>query len=72
MKAAIVIFLLSPFLLAQVKPSEVSTFAAKLGPAIGAQAPIFEVKDNVGKAQSLMSLRGPKGLILLFIRSADW
>lgn len=72
MKEAIVISLLSPLLLAQVKPSEASTFAAKLGPAIGAEAPIFEVKDNVGRAQSFTSLRGPKGLILLFVRSADW
>jgi hypothetical protein len=42
------------------------------GPAIGAQIPIFEARDQQNRRQNFESLRGPKGLFLLFYRSADW
>ena len=44
----------------------------KTGPAVGSKIPPFEVGDHVGRRQSFESLRGPKGLVLLFVRSADW
>jgi hypothetical protein len=44
----------------------------KTGPAIGARIPGFEAVDQNGKKQSFDTLRGPKGLVLLFVRSADW
>lgn len=44
----------------------------KTGPAVGSKIPLFEVSDHVGRRQSFESLRGPKGLVLLFVRSADW
>lgn len=44
----------------------------KKGPAVGSKIPPFEVSDHVGRRQSFESLRGPKGLVLLFVRSADW
>lgn len=44
----------------------------KTGPAIGAKIPAFEAIDQDGKPQTFESLRGPKGLALLFVRSADW
>lgn len=44
----------------------------KTGPAIGAKIPSFEISDHLGRRQSFESLRGPKGLVLLFVRSADW
>jgi hypothetical protein len=47
-------------------------FAERIGPAIGAPVPAFEAKDQNGKVQTIESLRGTKGLFLLFIRSADW
>ena len=47
-------------------------FAQKMGPVIGAPVPTIEATDQNGKTQKLESLRGPKGTILLFIRSADW
>lgn len=34
--------------------------------------PAFELSDQHGKRQTLESLRGPKGLMLVFFRSADW
>lgn len=44
----------------------------KTGPAIGRRIPSFEVNDHMGRTQTFETLRGPKGLVLLFIRSADW
>ncbi len=44
----------------------------KTGPAIGSKIPPFEVTDHSGRKQTFETLRGPKGLVLLFIRSADW
>ena len=37
-----------------------------------ARSPAFEAVDQYGKRQNFESLRGPKGLALLFVRSADW
>jgi hypothetical protein len=44
----------------------------KTGPAVGSKIPPFEAVDQYGKRQTFESLRGPKGLALLFVRSADW
>jgi peroxiredoxin len=38
----------------------------------GAKAPGFSLQDQDGKQQSLSTLAGPNGLLLLFFRSADW
>jgi hypothetical protein len=45
---------------------------AKTGPAVGSKLPAFEAIDQFGKRQTFDTLRGPKGLALLFVRSADW
>lgn len=45
---------------------------AKLGPQVGATVPPLSGVDQFGKAQTLASLSGPKGLMLVFSRSADW
>ena len=42
------------------------------GPAAGARAPEFELSDQNGQRHTLHSLSGPKGLMLVFFRSADW
>jgi peroxiredoxin len=51
-------------------------FAAALlgqtGPAVGTKAPNFEAADQNGVRHSLQSLMGPKGMMLVFFRSADW
>lgn len=44
----------------------------KTGPAIGSKIPHFEALDQSGKRQTFETLHGPKGLALLFVRSADW
>ena len=42
------------------------------GPAIGEPVPDFHLPDQNGKDWSLNQLMGPKGLLLVFTRSADW
>jgi cytochrome oxidase Cu insertion factor (SCO1/SenC/PrrC family) len=42
------------------------------GVKVGAKVPAFQLPDQNGKTQTLASLRGPKGLMLVFFRSADW
>lgn len=43
-----------------------------IGLNVGQKAPAFAARDQFGREQNLSSLRGPKGTILLFFRSADW
>jgi len=45
---------------------------AKLGPQVGERVPDFSLPDQNGKTQTLQSIMGPKGAMLVFIRSADW
>ena len=42
------------------------------GPAVGAKSPGFSLSDQNGQTRTLESLMGPKGLMLVFYRSADW
>ena len=46
--------------------------AVKSGPEVGSAMPPFQAIDQNGKSQTLKSLLGPKGLVLVFYRSADW
>jgi peroxiredoxin len=41
-------------------------------PAVGVKAPALSAPDSAGKPQTLRSLAGPKGTVLLFFRSAEW
>jgi cytochrome oxidase Cu insertion factor (SCO1/SenC/PrrC family) len=43
-----------------------------VGLAIGQPAPAFSLKDQFGHEQSNSTLKGSKGTVLLFFRSADW
>jgi len=45
---------------------------AKLGPQVGERVPDFSLPDQNAKTQTLQSIMGPKGAMLVFIRSADW
>ncbi len=44
----------------------------KLGPQVGARVPDFTLTDQQGRSRTLASLLGPRGLMLVFFRSADW
>jgi hypothetical protein len=60
------------------EPKLWSTFVAaqndglKTGPKIGEKVPSFTLPDQNGRGWSLHELMGPKGLLLIFSRSADW
>jgi hypothetical protein len=43
-----------------------------IGIAVGQIAPAFSVRDQFGRVQTLDTLKGPNGTVLLFFRSADW
>ena len=45
---------------------------SKLGPQVGATVPDFSLPDQHGKKQTLQSVMGPKGAMVVFYRSADW
>jgi len=43
-----------------------------IGLEVGQRAPEFSARDQFGREQNLETLKGPKGTVLLFFRSADW
>lgn len=44
----------------------------QLGPKIGERVPDFSLKDQNGRLWTRQSILGPKGAMLVFVRSADW
>ena len=53
-------------------PATVMPDVQTLGPQVGSRVPDFTLADQAGQSRSLQSLMGPKGLMLVFSRSADW
>jgi peroxiredoxin len=45
---------------------------AAIGVAVGTRAPAFSLRDQSGRVHTNQTLRGPKGTVVLFVRSADW
>jgi hypothetical protein len=43
-----------------------------IGLAVGQKAPAFSIRDQFGRTQTLETLKGTNGTVLLFFRSADW
>lgn len=68
-RVALALILSAPIVAAQA-PAPVDT--SKIGPQVGTAVPSFEGVDQFGKRQSLSSVFGPKGAMLVFFRSADW
>jgi hypothetical protein len=46
--------------------------APSIGLEMGQPAPTFALTDQFGHEQSNQTLKGPKGTVILFFRSADW
>ena len=46
--------------------------SSAVGIAAGSMAPDFLLPDQSGVRRALNSLAGPNGLVLVFVRSADW
>lgn len=66
--AALVLLVLN--LQAQAPRTRVNV--AALGPQVGARVPDFQLTDQSGRMQSLQTIMGRRGAMLVFIRSADW
>ncbi|HEY4977742.1 MAG TPA: hypothetical protein VII25_01130 [Candidatus Acidoferrum sp.] len=43
-----------------------------IGLVVGQKAPAFSARDQFGRLQTLDTLKGTHGTVLLFFRSADW
>ena len=48
------------------------TGSPAIGLQVGQKAPVFAAPDQFGHDQSIGTLKGAKGTVLLFFRSADW
>ena len=44
----------------------------EFGLPIGTKIPEFQAADQHGTPQTFQSLQGPRGLVMMFVRSADW
>jgi hypothetical protein len=45
---------------------------SRLGPQVGDRVPDFNLPDQSGRTRTLQSIMGPRGAMLVFVRSADW
>ena len=59
-------------LVAQEGPSIHRVAPPSIGIEVGQRAPAFALRDQSGHEQSNDTLKGSKGTVLLFFRSADW
>ena len=59
---------LAPF--AQAAPQKGDLI--EIGPAVGAHIPPLTATDSTGQPRTLANLSGPRGLVLVFFRSARW
>lgn len=57
---------------AQTTATRTEIDVAALGPQVGDAVPAFNLPDQNGQMQTLDSIRGSNGTMLLFHRSADW
>jgi len=65
--------LLAPgFAAAQTAPVPDRIDVSKLGPQVGERVPDFSLPDQNGRTQTLQSIMGRRGAMLVFMRSADW
>lgn len=53
-------------------PAQTAQKAFEVGPKVGQSIPQFRLADQNGTFQTLSSLKGQNGLVLVFFRSADW
>ena len=52
--------------------TRVKVDVARLGPQVGERVPDFSLPDQTGRVRNLDSIMGPRGAMLVFLRSADW
>ncbi|MEO0982794.1 MAG: hypothetical protein AAFX03_09105 [Pseudomonadota bacterium] len=67
-----VLALATPFALGACNNSADTQYASDWGPSIGSEAPLLAASDQNGDAQTLASLTGSAGLLVVFNRSVVW
>ena len=60
------------FSMSAIAQSPITIDVHSLGPQVGEYVPNFNLPDQNGQVQTLDSIMGPNGAMLLFHRSADW
>ncbi len=65
-------FSLTPVGFAQQSGPAEQSGSPAIGLPTGEKAPTFSLHDQFGRERTLESLKGSKGTVLLFFRSADW
>lgn len=53
-------------------PARQAVDVSALGPQVGEQVPDFSLPDHTGRTRDLQSIMGPRGAMVVFVRSADW
>jgi hypothetical protein len=71
-KTIIASTLLLPFFIAVANGLQSPDPKPVVGLAVGEAAPSFKTRNQVGEEQTLKSIAGDNGTVLLFFRSADW
>jgi hypothetical protein len=56
----------------QAQTTRARVDVSKLGPQVGERVPDFSLPDQAGRVRNLQSIMGPRGAMLVFLRSADW
>jgi hypothetical protein len=54
------------------QPTRQAIDVSQLGPQVGEQVPDFSLPDQTGRTRDLQSIMGPRGAMVVFVRSADW
>ena len=54
------------------QPARQTIDVSRLGPQVGEQIPDFSLTDQTGRTRDLQSIMGPRGAMVVFLRSADW
>ncbi len=74
MKPLALLLLLTTPLLAEdiIDPLHPYDIDIQTGPDVGKKIPPFSGKDQDGKSWDFNNIKGPKGAVILFYRSADW
>ena len=54
------------------QPARQAIDVSKLGPQVGQRVLDFSLTDQTGRTRNLQSIMGPRGAMLVFLRSADW
>ena len=70
--ALAVVAMSAPAARAQAPGARQKVDVSKLGPQVGQRVPDFSLRDQTGRTQTLQSIMGPRGAMLVFFRSADW